>query len=143
MSLSFFVCLAGAAECQALFPFPSHLLRKAADHSAASSRIDSSELSSAFDSSEAASVSSKAAVSSQKEESVSETTAEKPSSMATTSVPAPVYSAPKPVSGETKAVWVSQFDLQNVLKTNGAQRDRETFTALVRPDDGQYQVLWV
>ena len=97
---------------------------------AASSQIDSSALSSAFDSSEAASVSSKAAVSSQKEESVSETTAEKPSSMATTSVPAPVYSAPKPVSGETKAVWVSQFDLQNVLKTNGAQRDQETFTAL-------------
>ena len=50
--------------------------------------------------------------------------------MATASVPAPVYPAPKPVSGETKAVWVSQFDLQNVLKTNGAQRDQETFTAL-------------
>ncbi len=69
-----------------------------------------------------------------------------PSSMAQTSslpsttakpssTPAPSavdYSSVKPINGETKAVWISQFDLQGVLKENGNQRPKASFTTLFR-----------
>ena len=37
----------------------------------------------------------------------------------------------KPISGETRAVWISQFDLQNVLKSGSKQRPEKDFTNLI------------
>ncbi|MDD6237629.1 MAG: family 10 glycosylhydrolase [Clostridiales bacterium] len=33
---------------------------------------------------------------------------------------------------QTKAIWISQFDLQYALKDNGSQRKKEDFTAMIR-----------
>ncbi len=45
----------------------------------------------------------------------------------------PSYSQVIPSVGlRTKAIWVSQFDLQYALMNKGKQRDKESFTAMIR-----------
>ncbi len=56
--------------------------------------------------------------------------ASKAGSSASKAVSSAAQTVIKPINGETKAVWISQFDLANVLKHNGKQREKSSFTAL-------------
>ncbi len=86
----------------------------------------SSALTSSADGSSSATTTS-ASVSSVKKPISSATTTAPTSSKAVSSTTQAVI---KPINGETKAVWISQFDLANVLKHNGKQREKSSFTAL-------------